>query len=426
LGSWDPGRARRPPLASGTVRARMTERRGQTAAEYLGVLLVVSVIIATIAQSDLPGKLRTAVRQQICVAFNDASTCPDAVDSARDRARQRAAQRAATKDSDHDGIPDAVELRYGTDPHSRDSDGDGLDDGQEFALGSNPRKRDSDGDGVSDYDEYRQGTDPTKRVLPLTKDNALTPWVRVGMTKDQWEEFSKSVLDQANPHGWKGFVFGKPYVAVNLDKDGHVKLIQLTEDGINPALVLRALGLAGEEAGEATILGALTKVPAAVRGALAARGVIPAAIKFEPPPPPPVSPGIALNELDELGRATGAAATIDQAMLRTGSDVSQTVKVAGYGGRAAEQGRGHLIAKVLGGSGRDARNLVPIYQNPVNTPIMRGFERQVLKAVENGETVHYQVTPIYRGAELSPRAITMQAEGSGGFNLRVTVLNVKP
>lgn len=40
-------------------------------------------------------------------------------------------QLATTLDSDNDGLSDAEELRYGTDPHNPDTDGDGLKDGQE-------------------------------------------------------------------------------------------------------------------------------------------------------------------------------------------------------------------------------------------------------------------------------------------------------
>ena len=63
------------------------------------------------------------------------------------------------------------------------------------------------------------------------------------------------------------------------------------------------------------------------------------------------------------------------------------------------------------------------YQNPANTPVMSSFERQIAQAVESGQTVRYQVTPIYRGSELVPRAVTLSARGSRGFRLNVTVLN---
>ena len=55
---------------------------------------------------------------------------------------------------------------------------------------------------------------------------------------------------------------------------------------------------------------------------------------------------------------------------------------------------------------------MPIYQNPVNTPIMSGFERQIAQAAEAGQTVQYTVTPIYEGADLVPKAITLRWIGS--------------
>ncbi len=50
-------------------------------------------------------------------------------------------------DSDGDGIPDGLEVKYGLDPKQRllnglDTDGDGTPDGEEFRIGSNPVSRD--------------------------------------------------------------------------------------------------------------------------------------------------------------------------------------------------------------------------------------------------------------------------------------------
>jgi hypothetical protein len=82
-----------------------------------------------------------------------------------------------------------------------------------------------------------------------------------------------------------------------------------------------------------------------------------------------------------------------------------------------------LLGNQLGGSGSDARNLVTLFQNPANSPVMRGFENQVRGALDGGQLVDYAVTPIYRGADLMPMGITLQAQGSGGFNMFVSVLN---
>lgn len=54
-------------------------------------------------------------------------------------------------DSDGDGLPDAFERLFETDPLRTDSDGDGLDDGFEIlVLRTSPVARDTDGDGACD------------------------------------------------------------------------------------------------------------------------------------------------------------------------------------------------------------------------------------------------------------------------------------
>ena len=90
------------------------------------------------------------------------------------------------KDSDHDGIPDDIELAMGLDPNNPDTngngvldgdedfDGDGLSNRWEILYGYDPRKRDTDGNGVNDGDEdpdfdglsnlreFQLGTNPFK------------------------------------------------------------------------------------------------------------------------------------------------------------------------------------------------------------------------------------------------------------------------
>lgn len=64
-------------------------------------------------------------------------------------------------DSDNDGISDAEELKYGTDPNNLDTDGDGLTDYLEvYSFKTNPLVKDTDGDNLNDYDEIRCGTNP--------------------------------------------------------------------------------------------------------------------------------------------------------------------------------------------------------------------------------------------------------------------------
>ncbi len=56
-------------------------------------------------------------------------------------------------DCDGDGLSDAVELTYGTDPCDDDTDNDGITDTNEIALGTDPLNPDTDGDGLFDGTE---------------------------------------------------------------------------------------------------------------------------------------------------------------------------------------------------------------------------------------------------------------------------------
>ncbi len=137
---------------------------------------------------------------------------------------------------------------------------------------------------------------------------------------------------------------------------------------------------------------------------------------------------ISYGELDSLGRPTGAQATLTKDMIGSGSAASSNIIPPGFAGGGkggAGHARGHLIGKQLGGSGKDPRNLVTLYQNPVNTPVMRDFETSVRKTVESGQTVNYSATPIYQGSNLIPSGVTLKAVGSDGFRLDVTILNRK-
>lgn len=75
----------------------------------------------------------------------------------------------ATGDADSDGIPNYIELNFGTNANADDTDGDGLKDGLEFnVLGTNPKLADTDGDGLSDGAEVN-----THHTNPLAADTDL-------------------------------------------------------------------------------------------------------------------------------------------------------------------------------------------------------------------------------------------------------------
>jgi hypothetical protein len=92
------------------------------------------------------------------------------------------------RDSDGDGIPDAIELSLGLDPYNpadglSDEDEDGLSWADEWRQGTQAKTSDSDGDGVSDGDEVKLwGTNPLFRNalsdFPVKRNTAV-----VGPTK---------------------------------------------------------------------------------------------------------------------------------------------------------------------------------------------------------------------------------------------------
>ena len=67
-----------------------------------------------------------------------------------------------TGDGDQDGLSDAAEAKYGTNPHDYDSDRDGIADGVEVQIGTDPLNKlgDADKDGVPDATEIGQGMNP--------------------------------------------------------------------------------------------------------------------------------------------------------------------------------------------------------------------------------------------------------------------------
>jgi hypothetical protein len=81
------------------------------------------------------------------------------------------------------------------------------------------------------------------------------------------------------------------------------------------------------------------------------------------------------------------------------------------------------LARQLGGSRDEPRNLVTLHRRAYS-PAMRGFEAMLREAVDAGQIVHFQATPMYQGAFPIPIGITLHATGNGGFELHVSVLSI--
>ena len=130
---------------------RVRAQAGQTAAELMGILLIVALVIGALATSSAPAQISCGMRQAVDkIAGGPVAECSD----------NTGGDPSGGPDADGDGVPDADERARGTDPQNADSDRDGVDDGEEARRGTDPSKADTDGDGVPDADELAAGTDP--------------------------------------------------------------------------------------------------------------------------------------------------------------------------------------------------------------------------------------------------------------------------
>lgn len=134
--------------------------------------------------------------------------------------------------------------------------------------------------------------------------------------------------------------------------------------------------------------------------------------------------------LDKQGRATKAEAVINKEMINTGTKANPKVRPPGFKSGLEPYGhsRGHLIGRQFGGSGDDMKNLVTMYQEPVNSPLMTDYENMIRWAVGKGDTVRYRVIPVYDKQEPIPTEILMEAQSIGNgklINFNIKILNTK-
>ncbi|WP_413522129.1 DNA/RNA non-specific endonuclease [Brochothrix thermosphacta] len=134
------------------------------------------------------------------------------------------------------------------------------------------------------------------------------------------------------------------------------------------------------------------------------------------------------GELDKLGRVTTAEALITKSMYDTGTKAEYNIKPTGFisGKEPYLHSRGHLIGKQLGGSGTDRRNLMTIYQYPVNSPDMTNYENAIRKSILKGDKVRYRVIPIFKDDELMPAYVKMEGQSlttKGDIKFNITIKN---
>ncbi|MCA9904385.1 MAG: DNA/RNA non-specific endonuclease, partial [Anaerolineae bacterium] len=139
-------------------------------------------------------------------------------------------------------------------------------------------------------------------------------------------------------------------------------------------------------------------------------------------------PHVTYGPLDSLKRPTGITAVLAKP-LGKGSAANRNIRPPGFppkGTTIHPYARAHLLGDQLGGSGKDKRNLVTFSQRKYNSGEMSKHEGRIRKAVENGEIVDYKVRPIYRGNDLIPIAINIEAKsiGKGTIDISFALANI--
>jgi DNA/RNA non-specific endonuclease len=132
------------------------------------------------------------------------------------------------------------------------------------------------------------------------------------------------------------------------------------------------------------------------------------------------------------GQRSGVTATITPAMVaaaerdQLGSEPDGGIRPPGFAQLPTRnRARGHLLGRQLGGSGQVSANLIAMYQSRANSPVMRDYETTVADAVQAGETIRYEVRPLYTSptASRAPYAVRLRATGNRGFRMDVVVAN---
>ncbi|WP_255311172.1 RHS repeat-associated core domain-containing protein [Streptomyces viridosporus] len=136
---------------------------------------------------------------------------------------------------------------------------------------------------------------------------------------------------------------------------------------------------------------------------------------------------------DEHGRPSEMHATVTRDMLNEGTEANNSLRPPGFvHGTDHNQARGHMLARMLGGTGDDLDNLFTLTQNPTNSPHMRDLEQSIYDAVAGdpakniaGQIVQYSVYLEYTDdrKDSVPSRIYMQADGSNGFRLDTDFAN---
>ncbi|RRK11845.1 hydroxyacid dehydrogenase [Lactiplantibacillus garii] len=137
--------------------------------------------------------------------------------------------------------------------------------------------------------------------------------------------------------------------------------------------------------------------------------------------------------LDNLNRATGADALLNQSLMPTTKREALNVDPTGWHNKRISSGwlynRSHLIGYQLTGQNNNWKNLITGTRS-LNDPEMVTYENQVADYLKENPKhyVRYQVKPIFKGNELLARGVQMRGQsiGDNRVSFNVYIFNVQP
>ncbi len=111
-----------------------------------------------------------------------------------------------------------------------------------------------------------------------------------------------------------------------------------------------------------------------------------------------------------------------------GSTADPDIIPPGFYDLGGNRSRGHVIGRQLGGSGDVEANLVALFQNRANSPVMSACEGSIADYLSDGlavgDDLYYYVEPIYGStAQEHPTAIYLYAEDDGAVIVDMMIDN---
>lgn len=138
------------------------------------------------------------------------------------------------------------------------------------------------------------------------------------------------------------------------------------------------------------------------------------------------------GDLDNLNRVTAANAMLNVSLMTTAKREPLHWNPTGWHNKRISSGwlynRSHLIGYQLTGQNNNPKNLMTGTRS-LNSPEMLAHEMDVAYYLKQSSSnyIRYRITPVFRGDELLPRGVQMEAQsiGSDSVHFNVYIFNVQ-